>query len=321
MSHTTCGKVAQSIARSKAIEAPNIALLSLSAIEYIAASIAPATRRAYQSDLRDFLTWGGIIPCDPEMLAQYLADRAQSHSPHTIGRRVVAISRAHSSLGLPDPSKTDLVRSVLRGIRRTNGRPQRQAIPILRDDLFLILGQMHSLRGIRDRALILVGFAAALRRSELVGIDVHDLRFVTEGVLIYLRRSKTDQAGEGRKIAVPFGRTSACPVKAVKQWMAVSSITDGPVFRGVTKAGVVSQSRLTDQSVSLIVKAYANAIGLPADGYSGHSLRAGLVTSAAKAGVSFSKIQQQTGHRSTEMLSRYIRDAKVFENNAAGLLL
>ena len=297
------------------------ALLSLEVKEYIAAAIAPATRRAYQGDLKDFLAWGGRVPCTPAVLAEYIASRGHTHSPITIARRIVGISRANTSLGLPDPSKSDLVRAVLRGLRRTEGKPQRQVAPVLREDLFPMLEQMRGLKGIRDRALLLVGFAAALRRSELVGLNVEDLQFVKEGLLISLPRSKTDQDGEGRKIAIPFGRTSACPVKAVQQWMDAATIKTGPVFRGVSKAGQVSANRLTDQSVALIVKQYAQALGLPAESYSGHSLRAGLVTSASKAGVSLVKIQQQTGHRSVAMLTRYIRDAQVFENNAAGLLL
>lgn len=261
------------------------------------------------------------MPCSPGTLAEYIASRAHVHSPFTIARRIVGISRAHTSLGLPDPSKSDLVRAVLRGLRRTQGKPQRQVAPVLREDLLPMLEQMRGLKGIRDRALLLIGFAAALRRSELVGLNVDDLQFVKEGVLIHLPRSKTDQDGEGRKIAIPFGRTSACPVKAVKHWMDSAMIMIGAVFRSVNKAGAVSAARLTDQSVALIVKQYARALGLPADAYSGHSLRAGLVTSAAKVGVSFVKIQQQTGHRSVAMLTRYIRDAQIFENNAAGLLL
>ena len=295
--------------------------LSPEVIEYVAAAIAPATRRAYQGDLKDFILWGGCVPCAPPALAEYIANRAHIHSPFTITRRMVGISRAHTSLGLPDPSKSDLVRAVLRGLRRTEGKSQRQVAPVLREDLFPMLEQMRGLKGIRDRALLLVGFAAALRRSELVGLNVEDLQFVSEGLLVYLPRSKTDQDGEGRKIAIPFGRTKACPIKAVQYWMDAATIKTGPVFRGVSKASVVSATRLTDQSVALIVKQYARALGLPAETYSGHSLRAGLVTSAAKAGVSLMKIQQQTGHRSVAMLTRYIRDAQVFENNAAGLLL
>ena len=295
--------------------------VSLKVMGYVAAAIAPSTRRAYQGDLRDFFLCGGSVPCSPVVIAEYIALRAATHSPFTIARRIVGISRAHTSLGLPDPSKSDLVRTVLRGLRRTKGNPQRQVAPVLLEDLMPMLALMHGVKGIRDRALVLVGFAAALRRSELVGLNVEDLQFVKEGLLVHLPRSKTDQDGKGQKIAIPFARTSACPVKAVQHWMDVATIKTGPVFRGVSKAGQVSASRLTDQSVALIVKQYARALGLPAETYSGHSLRAGLVTSAAKAGVSLVKIQQQTGHRSMAMLSRYIRDAQVFENNAAGLLL
>lgn len=287
---------------------------------FIAAALADNTRRAYQGDLADFLQWGGAVPCSPETLAAYIADRAETLSPHTITRRVVGISRAHVSQGLADPAKNDLVRTVLRGVRRKNGMAQRQVAPLLKQDLLTLLPLMHGTKGIRDRALILLGFAAALRRSELVALDVHDLQFVNEGLIVHLRRSKTDQDGEGRKIAVPYGRTSACPVKAVRHWLDHAPITDGAIFRSVSKGGDVGD-RLTGQSVASILKSYAKAAGLQAADISGHSLRSGLVTSAAQIGVATHKIQQQTGHRSMEMLNRYIRDANLFENNAAGLLL
>jgi integrase len=180
---------------------------------------------------------------------------------------------------------------------------------------------MQGTKGIRDRALILLGFAAALRRSELVALDVQDLAFVSEGLIVHLRRSKTDQEGEGRKIAVPYGRTLACPVKAVQDWLQHAQIASGAVFPSVGKGGRIQMDRLTASSVALILKAYAGEAGLPASDISGHSLRSGLVTSAAQVGVSTFKIQAQTGHRSVEMVGRYIRDATMFENNAAGLLL
>jgi len=288
---------------------------------YVAAAMADNTRRAYQSDLADFLRWGGVVPCSIETLAAYIADRAETLSPHTITRRVVGISRAHVTQGLPNPAKNDLVRTVLRGVRRKNGTAQRQVTPLVKQDLLAILPLMRGTKGIRDRALILLGFAAALRRSELVALDVQDLSFVKEGLLVHLRKSKTDQEGEGRKIAVPYGRTSACPVKAVQHWLEHAQIADNAIFRSVNKSGQVAEGRLTAHSAALILKAYAQAAGLNASDISGHSLRSGLVTSAAQAGVAAHKIQQQTGHRSTEMLVRYIRDANLFENNAAGLLL
>jgi site-specific recombinase XerD len=288
---------------------------------YLAAALADNTRRAYQGDLADFLLWGGTLPCRPEVFVTYITDRAETLSPHTITRRVVGIGRAHVSQGLPDPAKNDLVRTVLRGVRRKNGTAQRQVTPLLKQDLLALMPYMQGTKGIRDRALVLLGFAAALRRSELVALDAQDLQFVKEGVLVNLRRSKTDQEGEGRRIAVPYGRTSACPVKAVQHWLEHAQIIAGAIFRSVSKSGHVAEGRLTAQSVALILKTYAQTAGLKASDISGHSLRSGLVTSAAQAGVAAHKIQQQTGHRSTEMLVRYIRDANLFENNAAGLLL
>jgi site-specific recombinase XerD len=198
---------------------------------------------------------------------------------------------------------------------------QRQVSPLLKQDLLSILSLMRGTKGIRDRALLLLGFAAALRRSELVALDVRDLSFVSEGVVVHLRRSKTDQESEGRKIAVPYGRTSACPVRALQHWLEHAQINDSAIFRSVSKSGKVAHDRLSAQSVALILKDYARGAGFKVSAISSHSLRSGLVTSAAQAGVAAHKIQQQTGHRSTEMLVRYIRDANLFENNAAGLLL
>ncbi|MBS0324106.1 MAG: site-specific integrase [Proteobacteria bacterium] len=254
-------------------------------------------------------------------MAAYIADRAETLSPHTLSRRIVGISRAHVSQGMVDPSKNDLVRTLLRGIRRTHGRPQRQVEPLLKQDLLAILPLMTGTKGLRDRTLLLLGFAAALRRSELVALDVPDIEFVKEGLVLHQRRSKVDQMGMGRKIGVPWGRTAACPVKAVHAWIEHAQISDGAMFRPITKAGTIGSERLTAQSVALIVKEYARAAGLSADAFSGHSLRAGLVTSAAQAGVAVHKIMAQTGHRSVEMVNTYIRDASLFEHNAAGMVL
>lgn len=305
----------------KAVVDTQIQTLPTAVAAYLSAAIASNTRRAYRGDLADFLSWGGAVPCSPEVLAAYIAARAETHSPYTVSRRVVGIGRAHISQGLPDPAKNDLVRTVLRGVRRTKGRPQRQASPLLKQDLLAILPLMEGPKGIRDRALLLLGFAAALRRSELVALDVLDLEFVREGLIVHLRRSKTDQEGAGRKIAVPYGRTCACPVKAVQAWLDHAQIADGAVYRSISKGKVIAAYRLTGAAVALILKDYARKVGLPASKFSGHSLRSGLVTSAAQIGVSRYKIQQQTGHRSEAMVAKYIRDASLFENNAAGLLL
>jgi len=311
----------QSVAVQDVQSIAHAAAVVPSVTQYINAAIADNTRRAYQQDLRDFFQWGGVLPCTPDMLATYIAARAETHSAHTIIRRVVGIGRAHVSQGYADPAKTDLVRTVLRGVRRVKGAAQRQVAPLLKADVLTIMSQMHGIKGQRDRALILLGFAGALRRSELAALDFADIEFVREGLVIHLRRSKTDQLGEGRKIGVPLGRTSACPVKAVEKWLEVSKITSGPVFRAINRGGGVGQSQLSAQSVALILKDYAKAVGLNPANISGHSLRSGLVTSAIQAGVAVHKIQQQTGHRSVEMLARYIRDAGLFDSNASGAVL
>lgn len=299
----------------------NAEQLPVTITQYLGAATADNTRLAYRQDLADFQRWGGSIPALPETLAAFIAERTATLSTHTISRRVVGISRAHATLGHPDPAKSDLVRTVLRGIRRRHGKPQRQVTPLLKQDLLSMLTTMQGTKGVRDRALLLLGFAAAFRRSELVALNVEDLEFVREGLVIHLLRSKTDQLGEGRKIGVPLGRTSACPVKAVEKWLEVSKITSGPVFRAINRGGGVGQLQLSAQSVSLVLKDYAKAIGLNPANISGHSLRSGLVTSAIQAGVAVHKIQQQTGHRSVEMLARYIRDAGLFDSNASGAVL
>ena len=305
----------------RAIQAQAIARLDRIVAEYISAAIADNTRRAYRQDLSDFCQWGGCIPCSPEVLSAYIADRASTLSPYTIKRRVVGICRAHVSQGLSDPSKCDLVRTVLRGIQRKNRTPQRQVSPLLKQDLLTTLPMMTGTKGIRDRALLLLGFAAALRRSELVALNVSDLEFVREGILVKLRRSKTDQEGEGRVIAVPLGRSKACPVKAVEEWLKHAQIVDGAIFRPIGKGGKIGAARLSAQSVALTVKLYAEKAGLLASNFSGHSLRSGLATSAAQAGVALHNIQTQTGHRSIEMVTRYVRNANLFEDNASGAVL
>lgn len=290
---------------------------------FLQSATAASTRRSYLGDVRDFLRWGGMLPTTPMQLAQYIAERASDHKPSTIMRRIVGIARFHAERGHADPSKSEVVRRVMRGIRREHQGGQRKAAPLMKSDLLVLLGRIPvDTHGLRDRALLLLGFASALRRSELVALDVADLVNVPEGLTVALRRSKTDQLGKGRVIAVPRGRSAnACPVEAVRAWLAAANIEAGPVFRSVAKGGAISAARLTAQSVSLVIKRHAQAMGLPAEKFSGHSLRAGLVTSAAQAGVSPWKIQEQTGHKSMAILSGYVRDALLFEGNAAGAVL
>jgi integrase len=255
-------------------------------------------------------------------VASYLAEHAPILSVATLVRRVASISKAHAARALPNPTRSELVRATLRGIKRTRGSAQKEAKPLLKEDLFLVLAAMgNSLKDVRDRALLLIGFAGGFRRSELVGLDVSDIEHVRQGLVIKLRRSKTDQEGEGRKIGVPYGRTRWCPVAALDGWFSAATIEGGPIFRPVDRNGRVDRSRLSGDAVSTIVKERVAASGLDANGFSGHSLRAGLATSAAQVGVPTSKIRAQTGHASDTMLARYIRSGELFVGNAAGGLL
>jgi integrase len=181
--------------------------------------------------------------------------------------------------------------------------------------------ELRGVIGVRDAAILLVGFAGAFRRSEIVNLEFGDLAFVQQGVVIHLRYSKTDQEGKGRKVAIPYAKGSVCAVRALQRWLRVSSVKEGKVFRAVNRHGSISRTGLRANVVGRIVKKRVAQIGLDPSQYAGHSLRAGLVTSAAKAGVSSWKIRQQTGHKSDAMLNRYIRDDQIFLGNAAASVL
>jgi integrase len=279
--------------------------------ELIRLSVADNTRIAYRSDLDHFLRWGGAIPATPEMVAAYLAAFSETLSVATLQRRIAAISVAHDAGGLPNPCKSILIRSTLNAIKRVRGVAQKEAKPLLKEDLFAILEVMGDcVKDARDRALLLIGFAGAFRRSELVGLDVSDVERVRQGLILHLRKSKTDQLGKGRKIGIPFGRGRHCPVSAIDAWLERSGIVQGAVFRNINRQGV-----------AIVIRERLRAAGGDPSGFSGHSLRAGFATSASQAGVTSLKIRQQTGHASDAMLARYIRDGELFIDNAAGVLL
>ncbi len=283
---------------------------------YLAATQAKNTQLAYRNDIAHFLKSGGRIPATPHCVASYLAVHASTLSLATLNRRVVAIGHAHKDKGLKSPTRSALVTDTLRGIRRINGSRQRQVMPLLKADLIKITRKLTGLIGIRDKALLLIGFAGAFRRSELVALKVEDVRFVTEGILIHIRRSKTDQNGVGRKVAIPFIKGCYCPVRALNTWLEKSGIKTGALFRRMNRFDQVTDYGLCAASVALIIKQRVAEVGMNSKQYSGHSLRAGLVTSAAQAGVSSWKIRQQTAHKSDVMLQRYIRDSQLFVNNA-----
>lgn len=248
------------------------------------------------------------------------ADLARSRTPSTITRRSAAISVMHQRHGHASPTTDVAVREIMRGIRRTLGVAAKEAAPLQVADLRRIVDRLDATTviGSRDRALLLVGFASAMRASELVAIEVADLEDRAEGVVVNKRRSKTDQEGVGARIALPFGRDPrTCPVRALRSWREAAGIDDGPLFRAVSRHGAVGGEALSGRAVSLVVKRSVASIGLDPSPYSAHSLRAGFATTAAANGASERAIAAQTGHRSMVVLRRYIRHGTVFTENAA----
>lgn len=283
--------------------------------KYIAAALADNTLRAYRADLQHFMAWGGTIPTSPERVAMYIAHHATILANATLARRLVAIARAHAAQGFESPTRSELVRSTLQGVRRSQNSAVRQVAPLQKSHVLQMVRGLSGLRGLRDAALLLIGFASALRRSELVSLDVEDVRFSDEGTIIRLRRSKTDQEGKGREIAIPRVRGRYCPTRVMQAWLEAADIQSGALFRRVNRYDQVLAQRLTAQSVALIVKERTAAVGLDPTIFSGHSLRAGFVTDAASRGASSSSIRGQTGHRSDAMLQRYIRKSELFTDN------
>lgn len=296
---------------------------SKAVLDFVSHSISESTKRSYRADLAHFEVTGRTFPALPSDIASYIAEMAGQYAVATIERRLASLAKAHRTRGYDDPCKAELVKSTLRGIRRSLGTKQRQAAAILRDDLFAMLDKLgdHRPKDIRDRALLLLGFATAMRRSELASLDIDDIEFIPKGMLVILRRSKTDQEGQGRKIAVPYGRTKYCPVTALRTWLNVLERPSGAIFVCINKHGHILQQRISGEAVSLVVKTRIANAGYDPKPFSGHSLRAGFATSAAQAGASTYKIRQTTGHRTESSLSRYIRDTDLFTDAAITRLL
>jgi site-specific recombinase XerD len=295
--------------------------------EYIRASKAENTLRGYQADWREFSAWCQVrkisaLPATPETVASYIAECAEHLKVGSIQRRLNAIAEAHKAVGLDSPTSAGMVRNTLKGIKRTLGTAAVQKAPTLTADIRAMIAATDAgLIGVRDRAMVLLGFSGAFRRSELVGLDASDLDFSRDGLTVTLRRSKTDQDGAGRKIGIPYGACpETCPVRTLQAWIEQTSIADGPVFRSINRHGQVQADRLSGIDVARIVKKLAERTGLDAAKYAGHSLRAGHATSAAIAGASERSIMNQTGHRSVQMVRRYIRDGNLFRENSSGQL-
>ena len=291
-------------------------------------SKANNTVRAYKSDFNDFGLFcakNGFksLPSEPKIVSLYLTHLSTKGSKiSTLKRRLVSIGVIHRLKGhYLDMKHPSIIENIM-GIKRRKGSSQKGKKPILISTLKRIINVIdeqnkEEIKKFRDRSIILIGFSGGFRRNEIVTLDHDDLDFVPEGVRINLRRSKTDQFGEGFTKALPyFDNSKYCPVVSLKKWMEISKIGSGPVFRRFSKGSKLSENRLTDQTVALLIKQYLQLTGIDSKNYSGHSLRSGFATSAAESGAEERSIMAMTGHKSTEMVRRYIKEANLFKNNA-----
>lgn len=296
-----------------------------SAAEYASSSRAAGTKRAYTSCLKAFSKWcidegHSSLPATPQTVAAYLAHLASSgRRVSTIRKAKSAIDAAHRLSGHPAPGKHPMCQEVVQGIARELGVAPRQKRPLVTDDLRELLRHLpDGLKGCRDRALLLLGFAGALRRSEIVALQVDDLSFVDAGLRVRIKKSKRDQEGAGVTLGIPFGSLkSTCPVRAVERWLEAAQLSDGPVFRAVSRHEHLGTAALSAKVVARVVKDYAELAGFDPEHFAGHSLRSGFATAAAMAGVEERDIARQTRHRSISVLRGYVRQATVFRDNAA----
>ena len=291
-------------------------------------SKANNTIRAYKSDFKDFSLFcaqNGFkpLPSEPKIISLYLTHLSTKNvKMSTLKRRLVSIGVIHKLKGHYLDTKHPAIIENIMGIKRRKGIVQKGKKPILISSLKLIINtidqqEKNKIKKLRDKSIILTGFSGGFRRNEIVALDYDDLDFVPEGLKITIRRSKTDQFGEGSVKALPyFDNLQYCPVVTLKNWITVSKIKSGPIFRRFSKGSKLSGNRLTDQTVALLIKKYLNLAGIDSKNYSGHSLRSGFATSAAESGAEERSIMAMTGHKSVEMVRRYIKEANLFKHNA-----
>ena len=290
-------------------------------------SKANNTLRAYRSDFKDFSSFcvkHGFksMPSDPKIVSLYLTHLSKSSKISTLRRRLVSIGVVHKLKGHYLDTKHPVIIENLMGIKRLKGSKQTCKKPILISHLKKIINvineqDIEEIVKLRNKTLILIGFGGGFRRTELISIDHDDVEFVNEGVKIILKRSKTDQYGEGMIKGLPFfSKETYCPVINLKNWLKISKIKTGPIFRRFVKGSILTEHRLTDQSVVLIIKDCLKLAGIENNNFSGHSLRSGFATVAAESGADERSIMAMTGHKTTQMVRRYIREANIFKNNA-----
>jgi site-specific recombinase XerD len=297
---------------------------------YAKKSRADSTWRAYENDWRQFEAWCSkvnlpTLPADPDTVAMFVASQASDGlNPSTLDRRLAAIRLVHLGAGHASPHNTIKVTEVMRGIRRDWGRPPEKKAAALDEDIKKMADAVdpESTKGLRDRALLLFGFAGAFRRSELVALNTWNLAERDEGLKVTIEKSKTDQESEGQVIAIVRQLDSPyCPIQALQDWLTVAEVERGALFRRMYRGDKVGQSRLSAQTVALVVKEYASRAGLDWERYAGHSLRSGFLTSAARNRASIFKMADQSRHKSLDVLKDYIRDEDLFNENAGGGLL
>ena len=285
------------------------------------------TLRAYKSDFKDFGAFCAkhgfdSLPTEPKVVSLYLTYLSKNSKVSTLRRRLVSIGMLHKLKGHYLDTKHPLIIENLMGIKRVKGSMQKGKKPILINHLKSIINvinqkKIDEIKKSRDKTILLVGFGGGFRRSELISINYEDIEFVPEGVKITIKRSKTDQFGEGMVKGLPyFTNELYCPVINLKKWLELSNIKSGPIFRRFTKGSSLTRDRLTDQSVVLLIKNYLNLAGIENTNYSGHSLRSGFATVAAESGADERSIMAMTGHKTTQMVRRYIQEANLFKNNA-----
>ena len=306
----------------------DIKALQEETLKNLQSSKANNTVRAYKSDFKDFGLFcvkNGFksLPSDPKIISLYLTHLSTKEVKlSTIKRRLVSIGVIHKMKGHYLDTKHPIIVENLLGIKRRKGSVQKGKKPILINELRKILNIIDEqnspdIKKLRDKSIILIGFSGGFRRHEIISLDYEDLDFVYEGLKITVKRSKTDQFGEGTIKALPYTKESPyCPVTTLERWLKISKINKGPIFRRFSKGSNLSNNRLTDQSVAIIIKNYLNKAGIDSKNYSGHSLRSGFATTAAESGVEERTIMAMTGHKSTEMVRRYIKEANLFKNNA-----
>jgi len=289
------------------------------------------TLRAYRSDFKDFGAFcakHGLksLPSEPKIISLYLTYLSKNSKISTLRRRLVSISMVHKLKGHYLDMKHPIIVENLMGIRRVKGSIQNGKKPILINHLKSIMNAIdqenhEEIKKLRDKSMILIGFGGGFRRTELISINYEDLEFVSEGLKIIIRRSKTDQFGEGMIKGLPyFTNVNYCPVLNLKKWLEISKIKSGPIFRRFSKGSSITNNRLTDQSVVLLIKKYLNLAGIENKNFAGHSLRSGFATVAAESGANERSIMAMTGHKTTQMVRRYIREANIFKNNALNKL-